>query len=214
MNESEEKQTENTGSGSSGKRSEESKSILESEMGESASESQSKVLCSRIKTVFKRHWRFIAGFFLIPYIVSFFFPWTGINCLDEEINIQSGKARYTRKFWFVPIYIKTRDTAFSLALGGEKIDVPSRKRSVWQTVNTFSPGVENSPQYAFHGAFHEAWMLEKLRDEYGLPPSEIRDLARQTLISWQTKGARPSLLIYDRLKLEESRHPNQQSLLL
>lgn len=211
MNESEEQSTEDTGLGSSEEGSGESKPVSESLTGESASGSQSKVLRLRIKTVIKKHWKFIAGFFLIPYIVPVFVPWTGLNCRDEEINIQTGKARYTRKFWFVPLYIKTQDTAFSFALGGEKIDAPSRKISEWQTVNTFSPGTENSPHYVFHGAFGDAWMLEKLRDEYWLPPSEIKDLARQTLITWQTKGSRSSLLIYDRLKLEESRHKNQRN---
>ncbi len=214
MNESEEKLTEDTGSDSFEKGATESKPVLESLTGESASESQSKVLRSRIKTVFKKHWKFIAGFFLIPYIVSFFFLWTGINCLDEEINIQTGKARYTRKFWFVPLYIKTKDTAFSLALEGEEINAPSREKSGWQMVNTLSPGAGNSIHYVFHGAFYDARILEKLRDEYGLSPSEIKDLARQTLISWQTQGSCSTSLIYSRLKLEESRHKNQRNPLL
>ncbi len=129
----------------------------------------------------------VAAVVLTPMVAPLFFPWTKLNCEDQEINIKTGQARYTRYVWFIQISQRTEDTPLSEAMEGEVIDVADIEP--WHFANTFSPGVPNSPHYLFHSALHQARQL-KDREEFfvasGVPKREI---ATTVLTSWQQSGS-------------------------
>jgi len=119
---------------------------------------------------------------LLPVIVPVFFPWSEINCRHEEINIKTGQARFTRKIWFLSFGERLEDTELSLAMKGMRVDVANIGE--WQRVNTFSPGLNHSPNYLFHGAFAQAGRVAVVEEA-----GEARfNLARELLANWQETG--------------------------
>ena len=127
-----------------------------------------------------------AGAFLPPLVVPIFVPWSGINCRHQDINIKTGRARYTRSLWFIKVSERTEDTRLSLALQGETVDVADIK--AWHRVNTFSPGVRHSPHYIFHSALSQAHQMEMIESMIKLTPERKRDIAWAILTTWQQSG--------------------------
>jgi len=95
----------------------------------------------------------IAILFLAPLVVAIIFPWTGINCKHQDINIKTGQIRYTRSLWFMTISERVEETILSKAMEGHIVDVADIKP--WHRVNTFSPYLNNSPHYIFHSALSQ-----------------------------------------------------------
>ncbi|MFH1269112.1 MAG: hypothetical protein ABIK89_25575 [Planctomycetota bacterium] len=127
-----------------------------------------------------------AGLILAPFIVPIFAPWSGINCQHQDINIKTGQARYSRCLWFVAVSEQVKETALSVAMQGEVLDVADIEP--WQRVNTFSPGVQVSPHYRFHSAFAQAKQLEGAFLMLELGTEDKRAIAREVLRLWQTSG--------------------------
>jgi hypothetical protein len=116
-------------------------------------------------------------------------PWSEINCQHQDINIKTGQARYSRYLWYVKIWETIRDTPISVALGGEVIDAVDIKP--WHRVNTFALGSGYSPNYRFHGTFHQTHDLGMTFQMIELEPEEKREIAENILKLWQTgKGYR------------------------
>ena len=126
---------------------------------------------------------------LAPIVVPFFRPWSEINCRNEEINIKTGQARYSRSLWFVRISEQIKDTPLSLALHDETVDV--KGIPAWHRVNTFSPGpgAGHSPHYIFHAALWQANQMEMIASMRALTPEQKRDAARAIMTAWQKSGS-------------------------
>ncbi|NLS95082.1 MAG: hypothetical protein GXX96_23235 [Planctomycetaceae bacterium] len=128
----------------------------------------------------------LAGLLLPPLIAPVFFPWSPINCWDEEINIKTGQARYTRSLWFVTVSTRVEDTPLSEAIRGEIVDVSDIEP--WHRVNTFSPGIHYSPHYRFHAALHQAKQLDVAFQILDVGPEDRQAVAKEVLRLWQVDG--------------------------
>jgi hypothetical protein len=140
----------------------------------------------------KKRWVLIAvgviaaGLLLLPLVVPLLIPWTEINCRHDDINIKTGKVRYSRYVWFVKVSEEIRDTPLSLALKGEMVDVADIP--AWQRVNTLSPGTGHSPHYFFHAALYQANRFELISSLQNFSPDRKREAAKAILTSWQKSG--------------------------
>jgi hypothetical protein len=125
----------------------------------------------------------VAAFFVIPFVVSFFNPWSGINCSHQDIDITTGQARYSRQFWFVQVSERIEDTYVSRAAGTEPPADPARRQ--WHRVNTFSPWISHSPHYRFHAALSQVRLLEVIVEYVQIPADQEQQVARGLLDAWQ-----------------------------
>jgi len=128
----------------------------------------------------------VACLILAPIVVPIFVPWSAINCRQQEINVKTGRARHSRYLWFLKASETVRDTPLSVALDGEVVYAAPIKP--WHRVNTFSPGISNSPHYVFHGAFSQAREMEMICEMIDATPAQKRDIAREILTLWQQAG--------------------------
>ena len=74
------------------------------------------------------------------------FPWSGINCWQDEIDLNSGRIRYTRYLLWLPVTRSVRDSPLTIALSPDDWTNPGED---WQPVVTLSPGLHHSPHYRF-----------------------------------------------------------------
>ena len=51
-------------------------------------------------------------------------------------------------------------------------------------VNVFSPGIRNSPHFAFHGALHQIREIEQLRDYAKIDKDIIVEMLKEIRCSW------------------------------
>ena len=97
-------------------------------------------------------------------------PWLEINCRHVDINITTGKVRYSRWLWFVKISETIRDTPLSLALNGKTVELVPRKP--WHRLYTFSPGIPHSLRCRFHSTLIQAYEFELFASAARLTPEE------------------------------------------
>ncbi len=135
----------------------------------------------------RRFWLVILIFaVLIGFIVTYplIFAWSPLCCRCQEVDIKSGRIRYTRYLFYCKISEKIEDTILTEELGEFAEDV----QPDWHRVNTFSPGVRHSPHYVYHGAIGQinkiamTWQLFPFSDE------AKRQVARTILSKWQADG--------------------------
>lgn len=113
-----------------------------------------------------------------------FWTWSRINYWTYEVDIFSGRIRYTRYLFFVPVRQKIEDSALTRALQAE--DYPETA-SEWRRVLTLSPGVRHCPHYAFHGAIAQIRELELVWEMDQFTPAAHRATAKRVLELWQKK---------------------------
>jgi hypothetical protein len=141
----------------------------------------------------RRNWRYwlllsaLAAPILLLIASEFgFFPWSGINCTTEEVDIYSGRIRHSRFLLFIPIERRAEDSALTKAL------LPEDTASVtteWHRALTFSPGLRNSPHHIFHSAIHQIHELESAWRLAEFTPSARRTSAKRVLQLWQQSGS-------------------------
>ncbi len=85
------------------------------------------------------------------------FPWSGVNCWQDDIDITSGRIRQTRYLLWIPVQRFVRDSALTKAARPEAATLSGPD---WHPVVTLSPGLRHSPHYAFHGATDQIRELE------------------------------------------------------
>ncbi|HEY3320638.1 MAG TPA: hypothetical protein VGP72_09250 [Planctomycetota bacterium] len=130
----------------------------------------------------------IAAVALVLFVVPWFVPWTPLNCRHEEVDIRSGRLRFSRYLLFCKVAERIEDSALTRALPADAIGPGA---PVWHRVNTYSPGVHYSPHYIFHGAIAqieiltEIWALAK---QNGFLEEVKQRTARDVLALWQYAG--------------------------
>ena len=110
------------------------------------------------------------------------FPWSGLNCWQNDIDITSGRIRQTRYLLWIPVQRSVWDSALT------KVVAPamnSDSRVDWQPVVTLSPGLHHSPHYRFHGAIHQIQELEFSWVSGKMTPAARKKSAQQVLRLWQ-----------------------------
>ena len=117
--------------------------------------------------------------------IPLFVPWTPINCGYDELDIRTGRTRFSWYLAFVKVYQRVNESALSRALPREMIDgvIPE-----WKTVNAISPGIRYSPHYRFHGAIGQIRSLAFLWDDAKIDESTRRTIASHVLALWQFYG--------------------------
>jgi hypothetical protein len=113
-------------------------------------------------------------------------PWSRLNNEEQELDLLSGRARFTRYFFYCQISQEVRETPLSEALdSSDKND----GKEQWVKVNVFQPGVSNSPHFIYHGAFVQTGQLAKYWETGNFTPSARAKSARQLLKVWRDGGS-------------------------
>jgi hypothetical protein len=110
------------------------------------------------------------------------FPWSGVNCWQNDIDITSGRIRYTRYLLWIPVQRSVSDSALTNVVAPA---MNTDSRADWQPVVTLSPGLHHSPHYRFHGAIHQIQELEFSWVFGKMTPAARKESARQVLRLWQ-----------------------------
>jgi len=77
-------------------------------------------------------------------------PWSRLYNAEQELDLSSGRARFTRHVLYFQAGRDVRDTPLSLALAGSCEEAGEEE---WVKVNIFGLGTHASPHYTYHGAF-------------------------------------------------------------
>ena len=85
------------------------------------------------------------------------FPWSGLSCWQDDIDIKSGRIRHTRYLLWVPVQRSVRDSALTRAVSPE---ATTDFKADWHPVMTVSPGLYHSPHYQFGGTITQMRDLE------------------------------------------------------
>ena len=130
--------------------------------------------------------------------------WSPINCWHHEVDIYSGRERYTRFIAWIQVKERITDTALTTALSPDDLTHPPK----WHRALTFSPGVRHSPHYIYHSALHQIDTLELIWRLADFTPEARRATAREVLRLWQDHGrddpVRKYLAALDKVTYTES----------
>ncbi|MBI5723004.1 MAG: hypothetical protein HZA50_03520 [Planctomycetes bacterium] len=141
---------------------------------------------------FRRHRRPFIVFALILLcaviycvIVSFINPWSRLYNEEQELDLYSGKARFTHHVLYFQTRQDVSETVLSHATsqGG---DQPTNEK--WVKVNVFGFGFRQSPHFIYHGAFGQIAELEKYWDLGNFDVASRAKTARQLLMVWREGG--------------------------
>jgi hypothetical protein len=128
-----------------------------------------------------------------------FFPWSRINCSTTDIELCSGRTRYTRYLFWIPVERTVSASALTKELSPK--DLPG-SQCEWQPVVTLSPRVRHSPHYVYHSALSQIRDLESIWKAKRIPKESRRADAIRLLRLWQKSGCREAQLFLDE-KLKE-----------
>ena len=148
--------------------------------------------------------KFLLGLVLIVILsCAGCFPDSTVNCWQSEIDILTGRNRYSYFLLGVPLYRSVQDSALTRVLSEEEQRTPVR---LWRTVTRLSPGRNYSPHYFYHGAIFQAGELEYVWNTLGLTTPARRESARRALREWRQHGSDRSVqkYIYSLEGLEEN----------
>jgi hypothetical protein len=113
-------------------------------------------------------------------LLAFLAPFSSINCRKEEVDIRSGRTRYTRLFFWWPLSQRIEASPVSEVLGA------SGDEAQWCPLNTFSPAsASQSPQHSYPGAFAQMQAFAAMWNLGEFTPDARRGSALQLLELWQ-----------------------------
>ncbi|SHI61126.1 hypothetical protein SAMN02745181_0495 [Rubritalea squalenifaciens DSM 18772] len=135
----------------------------------------------------KRRWFRVTLILVIILVAAPFLAptWSPVNCRHEEIDLDTGRVRYTRMLYWIPVRTEIYHTPISEALG--VTDLKSRAGD-WQRVNTFSPGVRYSPHYIYHSALSQTQTLAMMWELQQYSHDARKEAAATVLKLWKTSG--------------------------
>lgn len=110
----------------------------------------------------------------------------GVYRETQEINIESGRARYRIRIVGLVTSERIEDTAISLALDEPTSGNPDE---AWRMVFCHCPPlITISPHYTFHGALWQTRMVDQLFQVLQPDKSRRREIAAEVLRRWQEDG--------------------------
>jgi hypothetical protein len=116
------------------------------------------------------------------------FTWSRINCREEYLDINSGRMRIQRWYWYLLLSDHTQETAISRF-------APNAADHDFQPVNTFSFLKPISPHYHFHGVDAQFKLIEDYWESNDVADSERREHVKKLMEIWRTR--RGSVAAYD-----------------
>lgn len=105
---------------------------------------------------------------------------------EQDLDLLSGRARFTHHLLGVPVWQEVRDTPLSTALG--RGGVPGVPEDDWVQVNSFGPFAHSSPNTVFHPVLWQAEDLERIWDAGRFDAASRNKSAAQLLAVWQKAG--------------------------
>jgi len=103
----------------------------------------------------------------------------------EDVDIKSGRIRYTRYFLNYKISEKIEDSILTETIGQFTEDV----QPDWQRVNRFDGIIDSiSPHYKYHGAIGQIHSVDKIWQLYPFSDEVKKHLAQTILDKWQSDG--------------------------
>ena len=135
---------------------------------------------------FKTQKLWLVFLILIVLIVSIFTVpgWWKLCYRCEDVDIKSGRIRYTRHLFYCKISEKIDDTILTKALGEFAEDV----QPDWRRVSTFSLGVRHSTHYVYHGAIVQILQVGMIWQMSPFSDGAKRQVARTILDKWKADG--------------------------
>jgi len=130
-------------------------------------------------------------------------PWSRLNNEEEELDLLSGRARFTRHFLWCQVRQDIRETLLSKAVAASR---GPQKGEQWVKVNIFQPNMRHSPHFAYHGAFGKAIELAMQWASHNLDAAARAKSARQLLRAMREGGSDDAGSDYLRL-LQEALGP-------
>ncbi|AGA29626.1 hypothetical protein [Singulisphaera acidiphila] len=113
------------------------------------------------------------------------FPWSGLNCCQDDIDLTSGRIRFTRYLLWVPVRRIVNDSTLTTALSlGDRTGLEPE----WHPVVTLSPGLRHSPHYRFHAAIDQIRHLEICWEFGKMTLAARRETASHVLRLWRQSG--------------------------
>ena len=120
--------------------------------------------------------------FVIPKLQIF--ALSPIWCIHQDVDINTGKIRYTRYLLYCKINEKINDSLLT-----ETIEPFSENiQPDWHRVNTFSPLIQYSPHYSFHGATNQIMKVKFTWESYPFSNEAKRQIVQTVLDKWQSDG--------------------------
>jgi hypothetical protein len=119
---------------------------------------------------------------------SFFFYRGEFNCEHQEIDIRTGRLRFSRYILFFKVPERIEDTKLSKVLPADLI---AATKPEWRRVNTFAYGLHYYPIYSFHNAIGQIDTLSQiweLKEIYHFPDELKKKTALHLLALWQYEG--------------------------
>lgn len=113
-------------------------------------------------------------------------PWSRLNNEEQELDLLSGRARFTRYFFYCKISQEVRETPLSEVLDSSHNNNGTER---WVKVNVFQPGGSHSPHFIYHGAFAQTRQLANYWEIDNFTPSARAKSARQLLKVWRDGGS-------------------------
>ena len=113
-------------------------------------------------------------------------PWSRLNNEEQELDLLSGRARFSRYFLYCQVRRDVHETPLSEALGAGGEPAGGER---WVKVNVFQPGVSNSPHFYYHGAFFQIGQLGKYWQTGRFDRGARAKTARQLLRVWRDGGS-------------------------
>lgn len=133
----------------------------------------------------RRHWIALgiaAPALAVLLLISGLFQWSTLNCWHEDVDISTGRVRHTRYLLFCQISDRIEETWLSR-------NNSSNSPPDWRRVNTFSPGVDHSPHYRFHGALHQIKTLELADSTIPFAPEAREQVVATLLALWKNSDS-------------------------
>ncbi|MHC4742260.1 MAG: hypothetical protein ACYS8Z_10125 [Planctomycetota bacterium] len=126
----------------------------------------------------------LVGLLLAAVGIYYFSGYSRIKCWTQEIDINSGRTRYTHYlFWKVTEQEISPTWMSQLLNKADEEIVPN-----WHLVAALSPGTPHSPHFAFHSAIADIDTAKKVFDLYDIPRDRQVALAEEIRSSWNRTG--------------------------
>ncbi|RMG33642.1 MAG: hypothetical protein D6725_15375 [Planctomycetota bacterium] len=120
----------------------------------------------------------MAGGAILFLVLTWVFPWAHLNCVQQDVDINSGRIRTVRFLFWMRLSERVRETWLSRA-------ARARGAAEWRRVNTFSAGRGYSPHYLYHSAINQIKTLERLDELTRFTPAARAQISARVLELWQ-----------------------------
>jgi len=137
-------------------------------------------------------------FLLFPFAYSIIHPWSHIQCENHYLDLNSGKIKRKKYYWYINYHEELYDTYISEIVGG--FDENNAK---WVIFITLSISHKNSPHYNYHSAVHQINKFKHFVTNHSLNRKTILSYSNEFLSVMKSSESDENLKHFN-LKLEKT----------